>query len=67
MTPFIYLRFHGPEGNYKGGYTQKLLATWADRIAGWLSEEKNVYVYFNNTIGDALADLSQLQALLTRS
>jgi uncharacterized protein YecE (DUF72 family) len=62
--PFIYLRFHGPEGNYKGGYTQNFLTGWADRIAGWLSEEKDVYVYFNNTIGDALADLSRLQALL---
>jgi uncharacterized protein YecE (DUF72 family) len=62
--PFIYLRFHGPEGDYKGGYTQTLLAAWAERIAGWLSEQKDVYVYFNNTIGDALADLSRLQALL---
>jgi uncharacterized protein YecE (DUF72 family) len=61
---FIYLRFHGPEGNYKGGYTQTLLSAWADRIVGWLSEQKDVYVYFNNTIGDALADLSRLQALL---
>ena len=62
--PFVYLRFHGPEGDYKGGYAQAFLAGWADRIAGWLCEEKDVYVYFNNTIGDALADLSQLQALL---
>ena|ERR1700722_16830667 len=61
---FIYLRFHGPAGDYKGGYTQNVLATWADRITGWLSGQKEVYVYFNNTIGDALADLSRLQALL---
>lgn len=62
--PLIYLRFHGPEGDYKGGYTHTLLAAWADRIAGWLSGQKKVYVYFNNTIGDALIDLARLTALL---
>jgi uncharacterized protein YecE (DUF72 family) len=62
--PFVYLRFHGPEGDYKGGYAATLLAAWAERIRVWLSEEKDVYVYFNNTIGDALADLSRLRTLL---
>jgi uncharacterized protein YecE (DUF72 family) len=62
--PFVYLRFHGPEGNYRGGYTQTLLAAWAERITRWLSEQKKVYVYFNNTIGDALNDLGTLKALL---
>jgi uncharacterized protein YecE (DUF72 family) len=62
--PFVYLRFHGPEGDYKGGYATTLLSAWAERIGVWLSEEKVVYVYFNNTIGDALIDLSRLQSLL---
>ncbi|HLI93084.1 MAG TPA: DUF72 domain-containing protein [Puia sp.] len=63
--PFVYLRFHGPEGRYKGRYAQPFLLAWAERISGWLAEGKDVYVYFNNTIGgDALADLAQLQALL---
>ncbi|HET6252639.1 MAG TPA: DUF72 domain-containing protein [Puia sp.] len=62
--PFIYLRFHGPAGDYKGGYPATILAAWADRINLWLSEEKAVYVYFNNTIGDALVDLARLRALL---
>ncbi|HEV2354455.1 MAG TPA: DUF72 domain-containing protein [Puia sp.] len=63
--PFVYLRFHGPEGRYKGGYAHPVLLAWAERISVWLAEGKDVYVYFNNTIGgDALADLSQLQALL---
>ncbi len=61
---FVYLRFHGPKGDYKGGYEQPLLAAWAERIALWQSEKKEIYVYFNNTIGDALADLATLQALL---
>jgi len=62
--PFVYLRFHGPEGDYRGGYAQTVLAAWADKIAGWLSGQKKVYVYFNNTIGDALIDLGRLNALL---
>jgi uncharacterized protein YecE (DUF72 family) len=62
--PFVYLRFHGPAGDYRGSYTQTLLAAWADRITGWLSEQKKVYVYFNNTIDDALTDLVRLRALL---
>ena len=62
--PFVYLRFHGPEGNYKGGYAATLLAAWAERIRVWMAEEKEVYVYFNNTIGDALTDLSRLRTLL---
>ena len=62
--PFVYLRFHGPKGDYKGGYEHPVLAAWAERIALWLSQKKEVYVYFNNTIGDALADLAKLQSLL---
>jgi uncharacterized protein YecE (DUF72 family) len=62
--PFVYLRFHGPEGDYRGGYAQTVLVAWADKIAGWLSGQKKVYVYFNNTIGDALIDLGRLNALL---
>lgn len=61
---FVYLRFHGPEGDYRGGYHPTALAVWADRIAGWLSEQKKVYAYFNNTIGDAVMDLGRLRAFL---
>jgi uncharacterized protein YecE (DUF72 family) len=62
--PFVYLRFHGPGGDYKGGYTATQLNAWAERIRVWLAGEKDVFVYFNNTIGDALADLSRLHSLL---
>jgi uncharacterized protein YecE (DUF72 family) len=62
--PFVYLRFHGPAGDYKGGYATTMLSAWAERVDTWLSEGKEVYVYFNNTIGDALADHSRLLALL---
>jgi uncharacterized protein YecE (DUF72 family) len=62
--PFVYLRFHGPAGDYKGGYAATILTAWAERIAAWLSEGKEVYVYFNNTIGDALTDLVRLRTMI---
>lgn len=61
---FAYLRFHGPEGDYRGGYAEPALAVWAARIRDWLAAGKEMYVYFNNTIGDALTDLSRLKELV---
>lgn len=57
---FEYVRFHGPAGDYKGGYSDEVLQGYADRINAWLKEGKTVYVYFNNTIGDALKNLIKL-------
>ncbi len=63
---FSYLRFHGPEGTYRGGYTDSFLAGHAKRIAAWMAEGREVYVYFNNTLGDALKNLDTLNALVTQ-
>ena len=65
MTPatygnFIYIRFHGVRGDYKGSYAMSLLHEYAGRIRSWLAEGKDVYAYFNNTIGDAAANLRTL-------
>jgi uncharacterized protein YecE (DUF72 family) len=57
---FVYLRFHGPNGDYKGGYSDLVLLAWAQKIRAWLQAGKEVYAYFNNTIGDALKDLNTL-------
>jgi uncharacterized protein YecE (DUF72 family) len=60
-TPdFIYLRFHGPDGNYRGTYTQDTLMEYAHYIKEWIDEEKVVYTYFNNTMGDAIKNLETL-------
>ena len=59
--PFIYLRFHGPEGNYRGNYPDDLLFEYASYINDWIAEGKTVYCYFNNTMGDALANLNTLK------
>ncbi len=57
---FIYLRFHGPEGDYKGSYSRDFLSEYATYINEWLAAGKKVYVYFNNTMGDALGNLNTL-------
>lgn len=61
---FVYLRFHGPAGDYKGGYTDDYLARRAKQIRAWIKEGKEVYVYFNNTIGDAIKNLVTLNGML---
>jgi uncharacterized protein YecE (DUF72 family) len=58
---FIYLRFHGPDGSYKGSYSDSFLSEYAHYIREWLAERKKVYVYFNNTAGDALNNLDTLK------
>jgi uncharacterized protein YecE (DUF72 family) len=63
-VPFAYLRFHGPAGDYKGGYSDAGLRTWAEKAVAWLSAGKEVFIYFNNTIGDALPDLIRLRTLI---
>ncbi|TCJ12086.1 DUF72 domain-containing protein [Flaviaesturariibacter flavus] len=64
---FAYLRFHGPGGRYRGSYDHEVLEAYAARIAGWLGAGKDVYAYFNNTMGDALANLQTLNGLVERS
>lgn len=58
--PFIYLRFHGPGGSYRGSYDHATLYEYAGYIKGWMAEGKTVYTYFNNTMGDAIANLYTL-------
>lgn len=60
--PFVYVRFHGPAGDYKGSYDDGFLYEYAGYIREWLAAGKEVYVYFNNTIGAALNDLELLKS-----
>lgn len=62
-SPTMYLRFHGPTGDYRGGYTPETLQIHAHQIDTWLSRGKDVYVYFNNTLGDAFNNAQYLQAI----
>jgi len=53
----VYLRFHGPQGGYRGSYTDDFLFEYAGYIQEWLAEGRTVYAYFNNTVGAAVQNL----------
>jgi uncharacterized protein YecE (DUF72 family) len=57
---FKYLRFHGPNGDYKGHYSDDLLYDYAELIYQWAGEGKEVFCYFNNTAGDATQNLASM-------
>lgn len=61
---FIYLRLHGPEGNYRGSYENDVVKDYGIYIKQWLSEGKKVFVYFNNTMGEAHANLKLLRQMV---
>ncbi len=64
VDDLVYLRFHGPSGNYKGSYSDGFLYEYATYIQEWQNEGKTVYCYFNNTAGDALNNLNFLKRCL---
>jgi uncharacterized protein YecE (DUF72 family) len=61
---FVYIRFHGPTGNYRESYTDSFLSEYATYIKEWLDDGKLVYTYFNNTMGDAFKNLQTLNQLV---
>jgi len=61
-SDFVYLRFHGPGGYYSSEYTDEQLSEWTEKIKKWLSEDKDVYIYFNNdAFGYAIRNSNQLK------
>ena len=48
---FAYVRFHGPTGQYSGGYSDDRLLEWADWLASEQRDGSDIYVYFNNDVG----------------
>ncbi|KLT64351.1 DUF72 domain-containing protein [Pedobacter sp. BMA] len=63
-SPAAYLRFHGPQGNYRDSYTEDFLTEYASYINEWLGEGKKVYVYFNNTMGNAHGNMTTLMRMV---
>lgn len=47
-TDFVYLRWHGSDGRYRGRYADEALDGWAARIREWAGEDRTVYGYFDN-------------------
>ena len=44
----VYIRRHGPTGDYRDHYSQQKLAEWSLRIEAWRKQKRPVYVYFDN-------------------
>ena len=63
-SDFMYIRFHGPTGNYRESYSEDFLNEYATYVNEWITEGKTVYVYFNNTMGDAFQNLKTLNGLM---
>ena len=51
IGPFVYVRFHGSDAEYQGGYSNEALLDWAQWLAQQARSGKNVYAYFNNDAG----------------
>jgi uncharacterized protein YecE (DUF72 family) len=63
----VYVRGHGPGGSYRGTYSARTLSLWAESIAAWVAQRRNVFVYFDNdqkaaAPGDARRLISLLPA-----
>ena len=46
-----YIRFHGNGEKYSGGYSDKMLYQWSNKIIDLNKSNIQVFVYFNNDIG----------------
>jgi uncharacterized protein YecE (DUF72 family) len=52
-TDLVYARLHGAPRTYASPYRSRSLAAWADRVAGWLADGRDAYVFFDNDAGGA--------------
>lgn len=48
-TDVVYVRLHGHRVTYCSRYAPRALAAWAQRIAAWRGERRDVWVFFDNT------------------
>jgi uncharacterized protein YecE (DUF72 family) len=65
MNAIVYLRFHGPDGRYHASYTTDALTAYAQKITGWLAEERQIWAFFNNDFdGHAVQNARELKALI---
>jgi uncharacterized protein YecE (DUF72 family) len=64
---FVYLRFHGENGRYRGTYATKVLQDYAAAIKNWMENGKTVFTYFNNTLGEAAQNAIKLQNFINQA
>jgi len=64
----VYIRGHGPTGQYKDRYPLKTLRAWAESISQWKRRGLDVYCYFDNDQKSAAPmDARRLLELLGRT
>jgi len=66
MGDVVYLRFHGTEPRYRGNYTTAQLSDYATMIKQWVADKRELYFYFNNTMGNAVGNLRELNDLIEK-
>ncbi len=60
----IYIRFHGPNGRYRGSYSEDFLRKWANIIKNF-KDKRRVFCYFNNDYeGNAVKNAQTLLKFL---
>jgi uncharacterized protein YecE (DUF72 family) len=63
---WVYVRNHGPTGDYQGNYPDAELQVWATRIDAWCREGRDVWCFFDNDQKAAApADAARLVGLTT--
>lgn len=61
----VYIRAHGPSGDYRENYPDQVLEHWADHILTWRRQMRTVYVYFDNDQKSAAPrDAQRLRSLV---
>jgi uncharacterized protein YecE (DUF72 family) len=64
-TDFVYVRFHGLEGDYAHDYTDAELQPWAEWLRDAARDGRTGYVFFNNDgLARAPANAYRLQEML---
>jgi uncharacterized protein YecE (DUF72 family) len=58
---FVYLRYHGENGRYRGTYEADFLREHASYARDVVEDGKTVYAYFNNTMGEAVYNARDMQ------
>jgi len=65
---FVYIRLHGPKGPYQGRYSDRSLRNWAESIARWRREGREVFCYFDNDeAAYAVQNATRLHGILQAS
>lgn len=63
---FVYVRLHGHKVLYASKYSEAELQKWAEKVKGWLADDLEVFVYFDNDANaNAIQNAQELKTLLS--